>query len=172
VEGTASDRVRAHEETTLTTGADPRAATAARLRRITALLDQRATEFAAAEGLHPTDLRALVLLLDARRDGQVVTPGWLSSRLSLNSASVTALVDRLVKGGFARRDPDRRDRRRVLITLRERGLAAGTRYLGTTSELLAAAVRGVDPAELRAALRLLDRVEQALASPGAARPRR
>ncbi|EWC58212.1 Transcriptional regulator, MarR family [Actinokineospora spheciospongiae] len=143
---------------------DHTAPVATLLRRIAAHLDLRAAEFAAAEGLHPTDLRALVLLLDARRDGHRATPGWLSTRLALNSASVTALVDRLAKAGYVDRTPDRRDRRRVLLALRDRGLAVGTRYLGWTAGSMTSALEEFDGEELRTAIRVLDRLEQAFTS--------
>jgi hypothetical protein len=48
-----------------------------------------------SQQLHSTDVRALIHLLDAARAGRNATPGWLGSQLGLNSASVTALVDRL-----------------------------------------------------------------------------
>ncbi|WP_084794109.1 MarR family winged helix-turn-helix transcriptional regulator [Actinokineospora bangkokensis] len=137
-------------------------AAATLLRRITAQLDQRAADFAAAEGLHPTDLRALVLLLDARRDGHPATPGWLSARLSLNSASITALVDRLARGGYVERTPDRRDRRRVLLALRDRGLAVGTAYLSATAGVVTAALSGFDAEDMGTAVRVLSSLDQAL----------
>lgn len=45
------------------------------LRGLTVELDLFGAEFAARNGLHPTDLRALIHLLDAARAGRVVTPG-------------------------------------------------------------------------------------------------
>ena len=41
-------------------------------------LELSRTEFARRHGLHATDLRALIALLDAGRAGQRATPGWLA----------------------------------------------------------------------------------------------
>lgn len=45
------------------------------LRGLTVELDLFGAGFAGRNGLHPTDLRALIHLLDAARAGTVVTPG-------------------------------------------------------------------------------------------------
>ena len=51
-----------------------------RLRRLSMELELARTEFAGQHELHPTDLRALVHLLDAARAGEQATPGWLGHR--------------------------------------------------------------------------------------------
>ena len=66
-----------------------------RLRRIAARFDQIGGAYAAANSLHPTDLRALTLLIDASRQDVQATPGWLSEKLPMNSAGVTSLLKRL-----------------------------------------------------------------------------
>ncbi|MFF2023698.1 MarR family winged helix-turn-helix transcriptional regulator [Streptomyces sp. NPDC058171] len=90
------------------------------LREASAALTALHARFAARHGMHPTDVRALAWLLDARRAGTPVTAGLLGSRLGLNSAGTTALIDRLEQLGHVRRVPDRLDRRRVLIDLEQR----------------------------------------------------
>jgi DNA-binding MarR family transcriptional regulator len=65
--------------------------------------------------LHPTDLRALIALLDGERAGEAMTPGRLGPCLHLSSPAVTALLDRLEGTGFAGRERDPSDRRRVLL---------------------------------------------------------
>ncbi|OWY83813.1 MarR family transcriptional regulator [Rhodococcus sp. BUPNP1] len=86
-----------------------------RLRALTVQLDLLGAEFAQKHALHPTDLRALIGLLDRERAGEIATPGWLAEHLRLNTASVTALVDRLERAGHVRRDRDSDDRRRVIL---------------------------------------------------------
>src|SRR3954467_7428888 len=85
------------------------------LRAITVELDLFGAEFAGLHALHPTDLRALIHLLDAARSDSTATPGWLGDQLGLNSAAVTALIDRLERVGHVRRVRDTHDRRRVLL---------------------------------------------------------
>ncbi|ARF53924.1 MarR family transcriptional regulator [Streptomyces gilvosporeus] len=100
------------------------------LRAVTVELDLLGAEFAQRNGLHPTDLRALIWLLDAARSGTPATPGRLGAELGLNSAGTTALVDRLERLGHVRRVRDTRDRRRVLLEVDERAVALGELFFG------------------------------------------
>ncbi|MGX2997640.1 MarR family winged helix-turn-helix transcriptional regulator [Streptomyces sp. JNUCC 64] len=110
------------------------------LREAAAGLAALHTRFAHRHGLHPTDVRALAWLLDARGAGTPVTAGLLGSRLGLNSAGTTALVDRLERAGHVRRVPDPHDRRRVLIALERRAVtlarAVHAPLLDRSAELL------------------------------------
>ncbi|MEE3852545.1 MarR family transcriptional regulator [Gordonia sp. LSe1-13] len=87
-------------------------------------------EFARQIGMHPTDVRALIALLDAQRHGQVATPGWLGAELHLNSATVTALVDRLEQAGLVARERDPADRRRVVLTVTDKASDLGWQFFG------------------------------------------
>jgi len=62
-------------------------------------------------GINQTDLRCLELL--AREEP--VTAGRLAGALGLTTGSVTAMLDRLEKLGYATRSPDPTDRRKVLV---------------------------------------------------------
>ncbi len=62
-------------------------------------------------GLNHTDQRCLDII---SRLGQV-TAGELAREAGLTTGGVTAVVDRLVRDGYARRVRDEEDRRRVLI---------------------------------------------------------
>jgi len=66
-------------------------------------------------GMGETDLSAIRYLLEAERRGTAVTAKDLARRLEVSSASVTALIDRLVQSGHVRRDPHPTDRRSVVI---------------------------------------------------------
>lgn len=79
--------------------------------------------FAAQHGLGGTDLQALIAVMDAELLGEPITPGRLGEQLNLSSGSVTALVDRLERGGHIRRDRDTTDRRKILLHYAERGAA-------------------------------------------------
>ena len=95
------------------------------LRRLTVELDAVGQRFAAIHGLNRTDVRALVAIMDAARSGRSLTAGGLGAAVELQSASVTALVDRLEKVGHVRRTRDAEDRRRVVLEMSESALAAG-----------------------------------------------
>jgi DNA-binding MarR family transcriptional regulator len=64
-------------------------------------------------GINRTDLRALDIL-DQRGP---LSAGELAAAMHLSSGAVTTLVDRLERAGYARRQRDADDRRRVLIEL-------------------------------------------------------
>lgn len=55
------------------------------------------------------------LTVDILHEKGPVTAGELAKLTGLTTGSVTALIDRLEKSGFVRRQPDPRDRRRVII---------------------------------------------------------
>ncbi|GAA2242981.1 MULTISPECIES: MarR family transcriptional regulator [Kitasatospora] len=125
------------------------------LRALTVELDLLGGEFANVNGLHPTDLRALIHLLDAARAGIEVTPGRLGEQLRLNSAGTTALVDRLERLGHIRRVRDTRDRRRVLLVVEEGAMELGQSFFGPLINGMVAVLGDFDAAELAVARRFL-----------------
>ncbi|MGH3146881.1 MAG: MarR family winged helix-turn-helix transcriptional regulator [Rubrobacter sp.] len=68
-----------------------------------------------------------------------LTPGQLGGLLSMTSGAVTALVDRLVAGGYVERVPNPRDRRSSLLRLTAAGTEKGMEHLYP----LAVEVRGI-----------------------------
>ncbi|MFD8755901.1 MarR family winged helix-turn-helix transcriptional regulator [Kitasatospora sp. NPDC059577] len=126
------------------------------LRGLTVELDLFGAEFASRNGLHPTDLRALIHLLDADRAGAVVTPGRLGAALHLNSAGTTGLVDRLEKLGLIRRERDPQDRRRVRLVVEDRAMELGQGFFGGLIGDLLGAMREFGPGELDTARRFLE----------------
>jgi DNA-binding MarR family transcriptional regulator len=125
------------------------------LRAVTVGLNLLATRFAQDNGLHPTDLRAIINLLDAERAGRLATPGWLGKSLRLNSASVTALVDRLERLGHVHRDRDPADRRRVLLTVTPEAKAVGWAFFGPLMARLLDMLQGYREDEVAAVHRFL-----------------
>ncbi|MFD5340706.1 MarR family winged helix-turn-helix transcriptional regulator [Streptomyces hawaiiensis] len=125
------------------------------LRAVTMELDLFAAEFAGRNGLHPTDVRALIHLLDAGREGVRATPGWLGAQLGVNSASTTALVDRLERLGLVRRERDTQDRRRVLLVVRDEAVELGWSFFGPLIHGMVDSMRSFDEAELAVVRRFL-----------------
>jgi DNA-binding MarR family transcriptional regulator len=154
-------------------GPDRRQRLAYQLRRLTVELDQLGHQFAAQHRLHPTDLRALVVVMDGTRRGQPVSPGRLGEELNLTSASVTALLDRLERQGHLRRVRDRHDRRRVTLEMEERALALGAEFFGPLNADLLAAMETFSDAELEVAARFLEAMTDAVVANrrAAVRPR-
>ena len=80
--------------------------------RLASLLDQAGSEL--------TPHQLLVLFLVHESDNHTVRTGDLAELLGVSKPSVTALVDRLVEGGFLQRSQGS-DRRVVLLTLSDGG---------------------------------------------------
>ena len=133
------------------------------LRAVTVELDLLAVEFAGANGLHSTDLRAIIELLDAERAGTLATPGWLGERLRLGSASVTALVDRLERLGHVRRIRDDADRRRVRLEVTPSAKALGWSFFGPLMRRIVDVTAGLDAAQLATLRDFLTSVARAVA---------
>ncbi|KPM51624.1 MarR family transcriptional regulator [Frankia sp. R43] len=128
------------------------------LRAVTVEFDLLGARFAARHGLHPTDVRALIHLLDAARVGTRATPGWLGEQLLLNSAGTTALVDRLERLGLVRRSRDTTDRRRVLLEVEEKATELGWSFFGPMIGEVVAAADGFEAGELETVRRFLTSV--------------
>jgi DNA-binding MarR family transcriptional regulator len=132
------------------------------LRAVTLELDLLGAEFAQRNGLHPTDLRALVHLLDAARSDTPATPGRLGRELGLNSAGTTALLDRLERLGHVRRVRDSRDRRRVLLEVEESAVAVGRSFFGPLIARVTGSLSTFSDAEQAAIRRFLGEVREAV----------
>ena len=104
--------------------------------------------FAKTHGLHPTDLSALVLILDGEREGEAATPGRLRHELNLTSGAVTGAVDRLVRAGHVRREPDAHDRRQVRLHQDRAGAALGGEFFGPLGARLDASMARYDEQQL------------------------
>ena len=62
-------------------------------------------------GVNRTDLECLTII--ERRGG--ASAGELATESGLTTGAVTGVIDRLERAGYAARNPDRSDRRRVLV---------------------------------------------------------
>jgi DNA-binding MarR family transcriptional regulator len=98
------------------------------LRRYAADAQHVGHAFAGLHGLGPTDLQALIAVMDAELLGDPITPGRLGEQLNLSSGSVTALIDRLERAGHIRRDRAATDRRKILLRYAERGAAVAMEF--------------------------------------------
>lgn len=128
------------------------------VRRVSVEFEQVRTEFARLHGLHVTDLRALIALLDAGRAGHRATPGWLGGRLGLNSAGTTTLVDRLARLGYVERVRDTRDRRKVFVEVTPAAVDLGWSFFGPLIHATLDGMRSFTEAELATVDRFLDTV--------------
>lgn len=133
------------------------------LRAVTVELGLHSARFAQRNGMHPTDVRALIALMDARRAEEEMTAGRLGTALGLNSAGTTALVDRLERAGHVRRVRAEGDRRKVLIEVDERAVELGQAYFGPLIGRVVELARGYDEREAAAIRGFLGGVREAAA---------
>ncbi len=136
------------------------------LRAATVELALHSARFASRNGMHPTDVRALIALMDASRAGEEMTAGRLGTALGLNSAGTTALVDRLERAGHVRRVRDPRDRRKVVIEVDERAVELGWSFFGPLIEQTVELLQGYDEREVAAIKGFLAGVRDAAATEG------
>ncbi|MFC8271282.1 MarR family transcriptional regulator [Streptomyces sp. NPDC057271] len=136
------------------------------LRAVTVELGLRQSEFAEHHGMHPTDVRALICLLDAERAGTDASAGWLGAQLGLNSAGTTGVIDRLERLGHVARFRDDRDRRRVLLRVEERAKELGRASFGPVIDGTVALLREFDEGEVDAVRRFLTGVREIVAEEG------
>jgi DNA-binding MarR family transcriptional regulator len=108
---------------------------------------------AAQLGLHVTDLRCINAL-----EGGPLSAGEIGARLSLTSGSVTALVNRLERGGYIARVDDPKDRRRVVVALTPRFRAEADRIYGQLGAAIAAVFAHTDDHERATAVRVIGRL--------------
>jgi DNA-binding MarR family transcriptional regulator len=92
-------------------------------------------------------------------------PSGLSGRelaglLGVGPSAVTPLVDRLVEHGWARRAEDRADRRITRLFITTEGSAVLERMVAGQRELIASALRQLDPSELEAVAHGFDLVRE------------
>lgn len=105
--------------------------------------------------MNETDLIALRYLLKAQREDRVVLQRDLVRTLGVTSASVTALVDRLVKSGHVRREPHPNDRRAVIVVPTVDSDNEVRETLGAMHQRMIALVDGLDENELAAVAKFL-----------------
>ncbi|MCA0251460.1 MAG: MarR family winged helix-turn-helix transcriptional regulator [Actinobacteria bacterium] len=111
--------------------------------------------FAAGQGLHPTDFRALSLIYEADRADIPLTPLALAHDLGLSPGAVTYSIDRLAASGHVRRERDERDGRRVILRIASHGHQVATDFFGPLGRAHAVALASYSDTELRTCERFL-----------------
>jgi DNA-binding MarR family transcriptional regulator len=64
-------------------------------------------------GMHPTDIKCLDFLSDVK----FATAGELAKITGLTTGAITAVIDRLEKIGFVKREADSKDRRKIIVRI-------------------------------------------------------
>lgn len=138
------------------------------LRRMNAEFNRIAQEFAHSQGLHLTDVQALIAVLDAT-DGEEagpMTPGRLRKQMNLTSGAMTACLDRLEKAGHIRRVRAVDDRRVVHLHYAEAAKQVAREYFRPLARGTDAARKDFTGEELHVVVRFLAEMNRQLALVG------
>ena len=126
------------------------------LRAYAAEAERLGQVFAERNGMHPTDLQALLAVMQAEAAGAPLTPGRLGEHLGLSSGATTAVVDRLERADHVRRERDDRDRRRITLHYGAAAAAVGGAFFGPLGARIAHVLAGFTPDELAVVRRFLE----------------
>ncbi|MFE4257979.1 MarR family winged helix-turn-helix transcriptional regulator [Streptomyces sp. NPDC056883] len=132
---------------------------AVQLRRLNGEINRLVHGFAHGQGLHPTDVQALSVILDS---AEPLTPGRLREHLGLTSGAVTACLDRLERAGHITRSRESEDRRVIHIRYAERGRAAARSSFKPLADATDHARQRFSEEELAVALRFLAAMNEEL----------
>lgn len=128
-----------------------RAAETAMLRRTRPIMDRGAT-----------DVLALRYVREATLRGEGMRPTELSALLGLSSASITALIDRLVAGGVVVREPHPSDRRASILRSTGFSEAAEVQALDDARRPIVDLIESLDRDELGTIFGFLVRIRHAM----------
>lgn len=118
-------------------------------------------------GMNENDLLAMRYLMQARQAGGSLGPKDLSRLLGISTASTTALIDRLEKGGYVRRRARPNDRRAWEIVPTDTSDAEVRDTVGGMHERMMQAASELSPEEAGVVIRFMDRLRQSLEEPAA-----
>lgn len=108
----------------------------------------------------PAQLHVLGVLREA---GPTTVTG-LAMRLGISPPSASSIVDRMVDSGLILRERSEEDRRTVSVALAPAGEAALTAAIGSRRDWLERVLGQLDDGELDDSVRVLRRLEQAIAA--------
>ncbi len=133
---------------------------------------QIAHAFAAEQGLHDTDLRALLHVMRAENSGHPTTAGGLGAVLGITSGAVTGVVDRLVRSGHVERRADDRDRRKVVLRYAPSARAVAEEFFAPLGMVSNQVMSRFSATELQTVRRFLRQMTDAMAEHARWRERR
>lgn len=108
------------------------------------------------------DISAMRYLLRAQEHGRTVGPKELAEYLGIQSSSVTALLDRLERGGHIRREASPFDRRALIVVPAVPEDQLQRAILGDVREEVVRVAESLDPGEARVVVAFLERLREAV----------
>ena len=114
--------------------------------------------------MNETDLLAIRYVMQARQAGKSIGPKDLSRVLNISTASTTALIDRLQKGGYLTRRPHPTDRRALEIIPTENADTEVRETLGKMHRRMLETAESLTPEEAGTITRFLEEMTRVLES--------
>lgn len=111
--------------------------------------------------LNDSDMRAIRMMIRAKKQGLIVTPKDISRAVGISSASTTKLVDRLVEAGHLVRLPHPNDRRTTCIEVTEHTRRSAQETIGRQHARRFAAAAELTRDERDAVIRFLEAMVEA-----------
>jgi DNA-binding MarR family transcriptional regulator len=127
-------------------------------------LDQIGNAAAGRIGINQTDLICLNLLV---RHGPM-SPGDIAAALGLTTAAISAMATRLEKGGYATREIDPNDRRRVLMSASPAGAQQAFSLFDDFYQATVSLFSATDPQQVQRLTALLTQFRHVLTEHAAA----
>lgn len=118
--------------------------------------------FAARQGLHQTDLEALLHVLHAETRADPATAGALATALGISSGAATGVIDRLERAGHLQRRRGHTDRRKVTLHYGDAGRAVAEEFFGPLARLSHDVTDTFRIDELQTIARFLERMTTAM----------
>lgn len=116
--------------------------------------------------MNETDLLAIRYVMQARQAGKSIGPKDLSRVLNISTASTTALIDRLQKGGYLTRRPHPTDRRALEIVPTENADTEVRETLGKMHRAMLEAAESLTPEEAGTITAFLHKMTRVLEGDG------
>lgn len=127
--------------------------------------------YLASKGISQGRFTVLMLLTRPGRemecDELISNPADLADRAGVTRATMTGLIDTLVKDGFVRREPAPNDRRMISVSLTEAGQELMSRVLPGYFRRVAQMMKRLSEEERRTMVQLLVKIQQGLAADAA-----
>ncbi len=94
----------------------------------------------------PMNPRVMVLRMLAADSGMTISS--IGDKLNISRPNMTAIIGSLIKDGLVRRTPDKEDRRKVHVSITEKGRRFSDRLSSTVKEAIKERLASMDEREL------------------------
>lgn len=111
--------------------------------------------------LNESDMRAIRMLMQAQKQGLVITPKDIAHEVGISSASTTKLIDRLVAAGHLTRAPHPEDQRTICINVTPQTAQAARETIGCQHSRRFAAAAAMSSEEREVVVRFLTALAEA-----------